>query len=99
MNVLISPEASADLTDIGNYIASDDLSSAHKFVDAIILSCLGLSQNPERHRIVRVVRSRNVRLMPFRDYVVLYEAGQANVNILRIFHSSRDYIRVLDDVV
>ena len=98
MKVVISPEAGSDLLEIGRYIANDNPPAAIEFVEKLVESCQSLSQHPNRFRVVRERQKRKIRLMPFRDYVVLYETNKFNLNVLRIFHSSRDFVRVLDEV-
>ena len=45
-----SPEATADLADIGAYIARDDPRRARSFVDELEARCAGLTEYPDSGR-------------------------------------------------
>jgi toxin ParE1/3/4 len=84
-----SPEATADLADIGAYIARDDSKRARSFVDELEARCAGLTDYPGAGR-ARPELAPNLRSKPHGHYLIFYTPGAEVVRIERILHGARD---------
>jgi toxin ParE1/3/4 len=84
-----SPEAAADLADVGAYIARDNPKRARSFVDELEARCAGLTHYPDRGR-ARPELASDLRSVPHGHYVIFYTPGVAVVRIERILHGARD---------
>jgi toxin ParE1/3/4 len=84
-----SPEAAADLADIGAYIARDNPRRAHSFVDELEARCSGVTEYPDMGR-ARPELAPDLRSMPHGHYVIFYTPGEDIVRIERILHGARE---------
>lgn len=84
-----SPEATADLAEIGVYIAKDDPKRARSFVDELEARCVGLTEYPDTGRARREL-APDLRSKPHGQYLIFYRPGPAVVRIERILHGARD---------
>lgn len=84
-----SPEATADLADIGGYIARDDPQRARSFVDELEARCAGLIEYPDTGRS-RPELAPHLRSKPHGHYLIFYTPGPEVVRIERILHGARD---------
>jgi toxin ParE1/3/4 len=66
-----SPEATADLADIGAYIASDDPGRARSFVDELEARCASLIEYPDTGR-PRPELAQDLRSKPHGHYLIFY---------------------------
>jgi toxin ParE1/3/4 len=86
--------------DFADRIAKDNPLAAEEFVHAVDTSFEFLARFPESGEVVRTrkKRLRGVRLWQvkgFRNYVILYRATDAEVEILTVFHGARNLLLVL----
>ena len=93
MKVVISRAAEMDMVDIGDWIARDSDRAAGRMINRILVATEGLTRSPVRYP---VVGNLNVRKRTVGDYVILYRVDDA-VRIVRILHSARDWLSLLDD--
>jgi len=93
MKVIISRAAEMDMVDIGDWIARDSDRAAGRMITRILVAIEGLTRYPLRYP---VIESLNVRKRPIGDYVILYRVDDA-VRIVRILHSARDWLSLLDE--
>jgi toxin ParE1/3/4 len=84
-----SPEATADLAEIGAYIARDDPKRARSFVDELEAHCAGLTEYPAMGR-ARPELALGLRSKPHGHYVIFYTPGADKLRIERILHGARD---------
>ncbi len=87
---IILPSAQADLDDIWDYIASNSIQNADRFVDRIYELCQKtLAYQPlmgrSREELVPKLRS-----FPVGNYVIFYRPISDGVEIVRVLHGSRD---------
>ncbi|HEX8622566.1 MAG TPA: type II toxin-antitoxin system RelE/ParE family toxin [Allosphingosinicella sp.] len=87
--VEFSPEATADLADIGAYIAKDDANRARSFLDELETRCAGLIDYPDTGR-ARPELAPDLRSKPHGQYLIFYTPGADVVRIERILHGARD---------
>ena len=85
----ISPSALADLDEIHSYTAEDDLGVADAFVDRILGKFQLLADNPKAGRVWSDFPSQ-MRIFPFRNYLIFYFEADSGVNIIRVIHGARD---------
>jgi toxin ParE1/3/4 len=97
--LLVNDRVDADLDEIADYIARDDLDAALRFYDAARRAFHFLSDYP-RAGAIHVQsdpRFAEMRLWPisrFRDYLVCYIPLSDGVVILRVIHGARDVRRI-----
>lgn len=82
-------QALSDLEAIGDFIARDAPSFAQIFVNKVFLSVERLENFPYSGRIVPEISQDNIREIIFGSYRIVYLVNNEEVNILTIFHSSR----------
>lgn len=95
MQCLFSPLAEADLEEIGDYIARDNPARAITFIQEIRELCHNITAVPEGYPL-RPELGENIRMVPFRRYLIFYTAGIESVRIERILHGARDISNLLD---
>ncbi len=94
--VIVSDEAQRDLRNIFEYISYTLKApqSALNIFESIEKSVLSLDQMPKRYKVIdrEPWQTRNVRLMPVGNFVVIYfiDDIEMKVNIIRIMYGKRD---------
>jgi plasmid stabilization system protein ParE len=95
----VAPTALNDLKDIETYITDeyDNPTAAKRIVKKIITSYLILTTTPyigvslrSKHDI-----DTSVRFLISGNYLVFYEVNNIHIEIKRIIHGKRDYIKIL----
>ena len=89
--ILTSPEARADLLDVGQYVAEQSQSetTALRFLEAIDERCKLLARHPLAGE-ARPDLAPKVRVFPVGNYIIIYRPARGGIELLRIVHSSRD---------
>jgi addiction module RelE/StbE family toxin len=77
-----------NLDDEASYIAADDPAAARLVVRRILSSVALLTDNPAMGRPGRVAGTREL-VIPKTRYIVPYRVRESEIQILRIFHTSR----------
>lgn len=95
MKVVISTKARADLLEISHWIAGDSARQASLFIARLTKTIRGLDRLPDRYPLVG---QGDLRRMPFEAYLVFYRVTD-KVEIARIIHGARDWVRLLDDLL
>ena len=97
--VLISPEASRDLSEIKRYISKDlkKPDSARKAVNGILNEIKSLKQFPEQGSSVQTLTgfSTDLRILLCGNHIALYKIENGTVYISRIVDARQDYLRIL----
>jgi len=89
MKLVWSPEAIDDLISIQQYIAKDDVRTAHKVVLTITtLIEHQLSEFPNSGREGRVAGTLEL-VVPGLPFVIPYRVTQKTIEIIRVYHASR----------
>mgnify|MGYP000171076060 CR=1 FL=1 len=87
--IVLTPDAQNDLNDIFKYIAFDlqSFQNATSQLDRIEKAVKSLEQLPSRFRLCdkEPWKSRNLRVMPVDNYIVLYIVDN-NKNIVTVVH-------------
>ncbi len=97
MKLVLSPRALADLDDIADYIAEDNLNRALAFVAELRKACQGIAQMPEAFPVVAHRRGENLRRRAHRGYLIFYQVTDRAVIVLRVLHGARDWEALLGD--
>lgn len=82
------PRAEADLVEIWQFIARDDLRAADRQLDRIEAQCRLLASNPRLGRL-RPEIAHDARAWVVGRYLILYRALNGGVEIVRIVHGAR----------
>ena len=99
--VRITDTAKQDLREIAFYIAerSMDNEIAKHFVMELREQCNRLVEFPQGGSLPkdRILRSFDFRYIVHKDYLIFYsiEEAQNIVNVLSVFNSKKDYLRVM----
>ena len=83
------PEARADLHEIWDYIAEDDVEAASRFVDLVEGKCTLLGRSPEIGR-TRDELAPDLRSFPVGKYVIFYRPVKGGIEIVRVLSGWRD---------
>lgn len=87
--VIISPEAEADLLEIWDYIAQSNEVAADRLLDSIDQKLTLLSDSPyvgkERDDL-----SIELRSFPIKNYVIFYRPVDGGIEVVRVLHGARD---------
>jgi toxin ParE1/3/4 len=78
--------------DIGDYIARDNPGRAITFVAEIRQRCLAIVQAPHAAPL-REFLGKDVRMVPFGQYLIFYTVQPDEVRIEQILHGARDIDR------
>jgi len=99
--VRITETAKQDLREIAFYIAERSMEKeiAKSFVLELQEECKRLVDCPQVGALPkdRILRSMDYRYIVHKDYLIFYniDEGQKVVNVLAIFNSKKDYLRVM----
>jgi toxin ParE1/3/4 len=95
VRLLFTPQAEADLEEIGDYIALDNPARAVSFIRDIQEHCVRVARQPllyaERPELGPVVR-----VCVHKTYLIIYEPVDDGALILRVLHGARDLRKLLD---
>jgi toxin ParE1/3/4 len=88
-SVIRRPRASADLSDIWEFIAEDSVARADMFIDRIDAKFRALAAQPLMGR-ERPELAPGLRSLSMAPYVIFYEPFAEGVTIVRVIHGARD---------
>jgi toxin ParE1/3/4 len=94
--VIFSRKAEDDLEAIADYIAQDNPTRALSFLQELRKQCANLGLFPNAHPRFPELGERS-RVMPYKNYVVLYRVLDDTVSIERIIQGARDILNLLRD--
>lgn len=90
MNIILAPEAIADLDDICMFIADDDPQRALALLARIEKRIEQLRDNPSLGRPGRVPGTREL-VVPRTPFIVPYQMTGAMIEVLRVYHGARQW--------
>jgi toxin ParE1/3/4 len=96
IRVDFSKASERDLREIANYIERDNPRRAITFVRELRERCKSIGQFPKAARMIRV-HAHELRLLPFRRYIIVYRIDSERVTVERIWHGARDISTLLDN--
>ena len=83
------PDAEADLTEIWEYIAADDVNAADRLIEEIEDGLNKIARFPNLGRRRPDLTSRPLRFLRVRDYLIAYAPGRRPLWIIAIIHGVR----------
>jgi toxin ParE1/3/4 len=89
MNLVIGPEAEADLEEIYEYIATDSPQAAERMLDRLRGVMQQLADGELNGPATRLADGRCVRGWPVRRYRIYYRRSANHTVILRVYHGAR----------
>lgn len=96
MEVYFSSLAIADLAEIRDYIAEQNVDAAERLLDAIEATCNRFGDLPKIGR-TRDDLLPGIRVFPVeKNYAVFYRIADDAVEIVRVVHAARDFNRLFD---
>lgn len=90
MRITRRPKFDDDLFAIWQFIAADAPARADTFLDALKALFDLLASSPQMG-VARLKNFPQLRIYPYRDYIVLYRPLADGVELWRIIHGARDY--------
>jgi toxin ParE1/3/4 len=90
INFVLHPEALADLSEIWEYIAADNLDAADRLLDEIYDSIASLVRFPHQGHTRPDLTSRPLRFQVVHDYVVAYAPDEKPLAVIAILHGRRN---------
>lgn len=95
--VVFSPAARQDLVDIWEFVAGDDIDAADRLFERLMEACRRIGSMPAIGHERPDLTSAEVRFWPVRSYLIVYRAGEDEVEVVRILSGYRDVAALLDD--
>jgi toxin ParE1/3/4 len=90
MQVRWTRPAAQDLQHIARRIRRDNPVAAQRVTKTLYDGCMGLDMFPNRGRIGRIARTRELVFAPL-PYIAVYRVQEDAVEILRVYHSAQDW--------
>jgi toxin ParE1/3/4 len=88
MHLVFSPIASADLEEIGDYIARDNPARAISFLDELETQCRKIAEMPLAFP-TRDDVSPGLRMAVYDRYLIFFQVSEDTVRIERVIHGAR----------
>jgi toxin ParE1/3/4 len=95
VKVVFTAEARADLDQISDYIAEQNLAAALAFVAKLRVACRALAHAPLGYPVVPRYRASGIRRRAFGNYLIFYRVRADAIEVIHILHGARDYARIL----
>lgn len=95
MKVRFVREARQDLADIAHYLSQHDPLRARSYMLELRKACLELGGMPYAFEKTEDTSLPDFRRRLFLPYLIFYRVDGSQVQIIRIIHGARDYIRIL----
>lgn len=86
MKLLWAPLSLKRMQEIADYIAADNLSAAHDWVDSVFQKVDLLKKNPEIGRIVPEIGRPDIRELLHGNYRIIYSYFSKQISILTVRH-------------
>lgn len=90
----LSPQADADIEAIAYHIAQDNPRAAWRWWDSILEKCQRIGEMPHIG-IARPEIRRELRTLPFGNYIIAYREIEDGVEIVRVIHGARRWQELL----
>ena len=87
---VLHPEAYADLNEIWEYIAADNLDAADRVLDELYESVTSLVRFPHQGHSRPELTSRPLRFHVVRDYVIAYAPDEKPLAVVAVLHGRRN---------
>ena len=87
---VLHPEALADIEEIWEFIAADNLAAADRVLDEIWEAAQSLATFPRMGHIRADLTSRPLRFHTVRDYLIAYAPEEKPLVVIAILHGRRN---------
>ena len=91
----ISPEAAANITEIWEFIAEDNVAAAEASSARAGDAIRGLARTPAKGHLREDLTDKPVRFWPVRSYLIVYRPDTDPLEIVAVLHGARDIPRLL----
>lgn len=95
MKVIFSRNAERQLEEIGDWIARDNPERARSFVAELIRTCKSIGRAPRSYPFVDRRRDPKLRRRVHGSYLIFFDIGPGEVEILHVLHGARDYAHIV----
>lgn len=95
MKVAFPQNAEQDLEGIADGIARDNPERARSFVADLVRACKAIGGEPRSHPLVDGRRDPTLRRRIRGNYLIFFEIGSKEVEILHVIHGARDYAQIV----
>jgi plasmid stabilization system protein ParE len=92
---VLTLEAEADVCNIWEYIASDNMDAADRVREDLYEAIHQLQHMPFMGHTREDLTSRPVRFWPVGVYLIVYQIGDDRIEIVRVLHGQRDIPTIL----
>lgn len=89
VTLIYSNSSLRDIENIKEFISSDSVSNANRFIKSIRERITLLKQHPEMGTPVYPKRFKNLRKLLFKSYRIIYQFTDDKVTIITVHHQSR----------
>ena len=87
---VLHPDALADLNDIWEFIAADNLNAADRVLEEIHETTRALVPFPQQGHARSDLTSRPLRFHPVRDFLIAYAPNEKPLVVIAILHGRRN---------
>jgi plasmid stabilization system protein ParE len=87
---VLHPEAAADIEDIWEYIAADNLDAADRVLEELHEAIHSLVTFPHQGHIRPDLTSKPLRFQSLRDYVIAYVPDKKPLIVIAVLHGRRN---------
>jgi len=95
VKVVFSQKAERDLEDIADWIARDNPERAESFVVELIRTCKSIGRAPRSYPFADRNRDPTLRRRIHGSYLIFFDIGTKEVEILHVVHGARDYAQIV----
>jgi toxin ParE1/3/4 len=95
VKVIFSENAERDLEDITDWIARDNPERARSFVADLVRTCKSIGRAPRSYPLVDKSRDPTLRRRIYRSYLIFFDIGPKEVEVLHVVHGARDYAQIV----
>lgn len=97
----VTLKAEADLDELANFIAKDNLKAALKLYDMAAITFANIASEPKLGKKYNPINPalKKIRFFPiksFQRYLVFYQETQKGVKIIRILHQARNIKKLMN---
>lgn len=94
-SLILSPEAAADLEEIVEFIASENVDAAIRVWAEVREALERLTDAPEIGHSREDLTTEPLRFWPVRRYLIIYRASPEMIEVVRVLHGARDVEAIL----
>jgi len=91
----ISPEAAANIREIWEFIAEDNVAAAERVRQELQDAMRGLADTPGKGHLREDLTDKAVRFWRVRSYLIVYRPDTDPLEIVAVLHGARDIPRLL----